>query len=271
VVNTPNYTHYDFAKQALNAGKHILIEKPMTVTKSEAKELFALADSKNLKLLVYQNRRYDSDFLSLQQALQSFDFGNPVELHIRFDRYRYNIGAKVGKETKVPGAGIAYDLGPHLIDSAIALFGLPKEYKVTKGYHRPSTVVDDYVQIQLSYPNQLQVYLTASMLVSNPQPAFVFHGTKGSFVKDRTDVQEEQLIDGIAPNLAGYGLEPHEDKAQILLVKENGEQIEPKMATPKGDYSRIFEDVYQTLVYDKPYPIKREEVLKQIEILEFGS
>lgn len=131
VINTPNYTHFEFAQKAIRAGKHILLEKPFTVTVAEAEILFEEAEKHNLYLLPYQNRRYDSDFLAVKDIVDGGKLGRLVEAHIRYDRYRYTIGPKVFKETPMPGSGLLYDLGPHLLDMVFALFGEPLEWTKT--------------------------------------------------------------------------------------------------------------------------------------------
>ncbi len=267
IVNTPNATHYEYAKQALEAGKHVLMEKPFTVSVNEAITLFDLAQEKQLHLLAYQNRRYDSDFLSVKEIITSGKLGDLVEVHFRFDRYRYEIGSKAVKEKKnIAGSGLLYDLGPHIIDGAISLFGQPQTWSKQLGKFRPNTEVDDYAQIQLSYPNGMQVYLTMSMLVADPQPAFVLHGTTGSFIKHRSDVQETQLRTGISINDALFGIE---DKSQqgILTTIINGKKSVEKIQAKRGSYLSVFDDVYATIRTQKPCPVTKEEIIKQLEII----
>ncbi len=268
VVNTPNYTHFDLALTALKAQKHVLLEKPFTVTSAEAKQLFEEAQKRHLFVLPYQNRRYDSDFLSLVQVLQSGKLGKLVEVHMRFDRYRYAIGPKVGKETPVPGSGLLYDLGPHLLDSLISLFGNPVKWTKTTGHFRPKTQVDDYVHIHLEYPNQLQVFVTTSLLVAAPLPSFIVHGTKGSYLKDRTNIQEEQLLAGMSLNDPLYGIEGTANNGVLTLINEDGSKTVEEIIPVKSSYMHVFEDVYQTLREAKPYPVTQEQILQQLEILE---
>ncbi|MDD4921648.1 MAG: Gfo/Idh/MocA family oxidoreductase, partial [Bacteroidales bacterium] len=144
VVNTPNPTHYEYALNALQAGKHVLLEKPFTVNSAEAKQLFEEARKFNRHILPYQNRRFDSDYLSVREVLASGKLGRLVEMHIRFDRYRQTIGPKAAQETQVPGSGLMYNLGPHLLDAVIAIFGKPLHWRKTLGYFRKNTLVDDY-------------------------------------------------------------------------------------------------------------------------------
>jgi scyllo-inositol 2-dehydrogenase (NADP+) len=268
IVNTPNFMHYEHAKMALNAGKHILVEKPFTATTAQAKELFALAKSVGKKVLVYQNRRYDSGYNAVKSIVESDKLGKLIEVHFRFDRYRNVIGPKSFKEEVVEATGLQYDLGPHLLDQAISLFGKPEKYHKILGKNRNQTKVDDYLHIQLSYPNDLYVFLTASMLVADIKEAFVLNGLKGSFSKNHADVQEAQLLKGIKPTAENYGIEDREDAGKLTLISEDGEKSIETIPSEKGDYMGLFEAVYQNVINDIPYPITEEDILIQLEILE---
>lgn len=268
IVNTPNFTHYEYAKMALNAGKHILVEKPFTATTAQAKEIFALAKSVGKKALVYQNRRYDSGFNAVKNVIDSGKLGRLVEVHFRYDRYRNEISAKFFKEEPYEASGLLYDLGPHLLDQAISLFGKPEKFIKTLAKHRANTQVDDYFMIHLSYPNDLNVFLTASMLVAEIKDAFVINGMLGSYHKNHADVQEAQLLKGMKPNELGYGIEHTKDAGKLTLVTEIGERIVEFIPSKKGDYMELFESVYKNIVNDISYPITEEDILTQLEILE---
>lgn len=268
IINTPNNTHYEYGKQALNAGKHILVEKPFTATTAQAKELFALAKSVGKKALVYQNRRYDSGFNATAKVIESGKLGKLVEVHFRYDRYRNEISPKTFKEELVEATGLQYDLGPHLLDQAIALFGKPLKFNKLLSKNRVNTKVDDYFAIQLSYPNELTVFLTASMLVADVRDAFVVNGMMGSFSKNHADVQEAQLLKNMKPTDKGYGVENPTDAGKLTLVTEDGGRSTTTLASEKGNYPAIFEAVYQNIVNDIPYPITEEDILTQLEILE---
>ena len=194
IVNTPNNTHFDLAKRSLQAGKHVLVEKPIAATVTQVKELYDLARQVNKHLMVYQNRRWDSDFLSVKAVVESGRLGQLIEVHFRFDRYKTTLSPKQFKETKsMAPNGLAYDLGLHLVDQAISLFGRPLRFFKTTATYREDSQVDDYFHFHLSYPNQLNLYLTSGLLIAKPTPSFVVHGTLGSYIKDRVDVQEAQL------------------------------------------------------------------------------
>jgi predicted dehydrogenase len=267
VINTPSSTHFEFALKALKAGKHLLVEKPFTVTSSEAKTLFLEAKKQNCHLLPFQNRRYDSDFLSVKEVVESGKLDDLIEVHFRYDRYIYDISSNPTKEAGIPGNGILYNLGPHLIDAAITLFGQPiKWYKVTQR-NRPNSQVDDYAHVHLEYENGLQVFITASLLVANAVPAFVLHGTKGSYVKKRCDVQESQLQSGILPDNPIYGIEMSNQEG-ILTTVENGTARKEKIYSKKASYLNVFEAVFQTIRNGKPFPVSESQIIQQIEILE---
>lgn len=267
IVNTPNYTHFEYAKTALLAGKHVLVEKPFTITVSEAQSLFELAEKQNKKIMVYQNRRYDSGFKLTRQIIQSGQLGKLTDVYFRFDRYRNHIGPKKFKEEPVPGSGLLYDLGPHLLDQAIALFGKPLSFYKVLSKNREHTQVDDYFFIHLQYADQLNVYLHASMMVADIPPAFVVNGTLGSFSKNHADVQESQLLKGIKPTAEDYGVENKEDMGKITIMEEDGGRKVIRPLSLKGSYMELFDAVYATIINDTPFPITQQDILTQIEIL----
>lgn len=267
VVNTPNDTHVDFASRALRAGKHVLIEKPVAPTAAEAKQLFDLAKEMGRYLLPYHNRRFDADFNALKEVIASEKIGKPVEIHLRFDRYRNEIGPKAFKETPRPGAGLLYDLGSHLLDQVISIFGIPERYHVIKSSNRDNSLVDDYATLLLSYAQGPTVHITVSMLVVKAQHSFMLHGTKGSFVKQRTDVQEQQLIAGMLPTDQAYGLEHAGMQGTLCYIAANGETVEEEVPLRKGDYNLVFDAVYAQIREGKSYFVTEEQILRQLEIL----
>ena len=268
VINTPNYTHYDYAKQALHAGKHILVEKPFAANPAQAKEIFELAESLDKKVFVYQSRRWDSDFNSVKKIVESGRLGKLSEVHFRYDRYRVEIGAKTFKEEPMAASGLQYDLGPHLLDQVISLFGKPASFQKILGKNRPKTKMDDYFSIHLSYPNSVNVFVHASMLIVDIQPSFVLHGQHGSFIKERADVQEEQLLRGIKPNDPGFGVEARGKEGKLTLIDKSGERTQELIPSETANYMAIFEDIYQSIVNDQPFPVEQEQVITQLEILE---
>ncbi len=267
IVNTPNNTHFEFALKALEAGKHVLVEKPFTVTPAQAEQLFEVAKKNEQHALPYQNRRFDSDFLSVKKVLDSGRLGQLVEVHVRFDRYKYEIGPKAAKETPVAGSGLLFDLGPHLLDQVISLFGMPLQWTKTLGYFRPYTQVDDFAHIHLTYSDELQVFVTASLLVADTKPAFALNGTKGSYVKYRTDIQEAQLMENMSPLDPLYGIEENGQEGVLTTIVEDGTKTVENIAAPKSSYLNLFDTVYRTIREGVPYPVTAEQVIKQLEIL----
>jgi scyllo-inositol 2-dehydrogenase (NADP+) len=268
VVNTPNYSHYDYTRQALLKGKHVLVEKPFAATAEEAQALFDLAREVGKQVFVYQNRRWDSDYLAVKQVIDSGVLGKLAEVHIRFDRYRNTIGPKTFKEELVPATGLQYDLGAHLLDQAINLFGKPLNFYKILGLNRQGTKVDDYFHFHLEYPDSLQVFVCSSMLVPDPQAAFVVHGEQGSLVKYRADIQEAQLLKDIRPGSEGYGEEPVELAATLTRMNPDGSKRQEQLVSETGSYMPLFDGVYQGIVNNVPYPVTEEQVITQLQILE---
>ena len=266
IINTPNSTHFDYAKKALESGKHVLIEKPLATSVDEAKELFRLGENRQRYVMAYQNRRWDSDFQLVKNVVASKKLGRLVEMHLRFDRYKPVIEAKAFKEEPIPGSGLAYNLGPHVLDQAVCLFGRPIQYFKTTAGHRQGTKVDDYAFFYLQYPNGLNVYVHVSLLCARPLPAYVLHGEKGSFIKDRTDIQEKQLDQGLSVREEVYGDDT--SAGELILVDANGQNSTESLPPPRGNYYHLFEAVYEQVYNSKAYPITKEDILCQLEMLE---
>ncbi|HEX8607149.1 MAG TPA: Gfo/Idh/MocA family oxidoreductase [Pedobacter sp.] len=268
IINTPNYTHYEYALKALKAGKHILVEKPFTATTDEAKDLFDLADAQGKQIFFYQNRRWDSDFSAVRQVIESGVLGKLNEVHFRYDRYRNVIGPKTFKEEPYSASGLMYDLGPHLLDQAISIFGKPDTFHKILGKNRKGTKVDDYFSIHLGYPNSVNVFVHANLLLVDALPAFVLHGDQGSLHKKRSDIQEEQLLKGMKLTDDGYGIELAGNEGKLTLIDENGNKTLHQVESLKGSYLPLFDAVYEGIVNSSPYPVTREQVLTQLEILQ---
>ncbi|WP_285059643.1 Gfo/Idh/MocA family oxidoreductase [Pedobacter ginsengisoli] len=268
IINTPNYTHYDYAEKSLKAGKHILVEKPFTATSTEAKALFELADSVGKKIFFYQNRRWDSDFTTVREVIQSGKLGKLSEVHFRYDRYRAAIGPKTFKEEPLAASGLMYDLAPHLLDQAISIFGKPDSFYKILGKNRKDTKVDDYFSIHLSYPDSVNVFVHANLLLVDPLPAFVVNGSLGSLHKRRTDIQEEQLLKYMKLDNPIYGIEAEGSEGKLTLIDEEGNKSVQLLPSQRGNYLPLFEAVYQSIVNDVEFPVSRGQVLTQLEILE---
>ena len=269
VVNTPNNTHFDYTLKALNAGKHVLLEKPAAVNSADVKVMYDLARKLDRHLMVYQNRRWDSGFLTVKKVIESGRLGSLIEVHFRFDRYKAAIGPKKFKETAAtPGNGLIYDLGAHLVDNAIALFGRPLSFEKTTGVYREDSEVPDYFNFHLKYPNQLNVYLTSGLLMAGGLPGFAVYGALGSLIKERRDVQEAQLDQGVLPTVTGFGIEPDGSDGKLILMDFDNTPHLELVHPEKGDYNGLFDDVYHTIRNNALFPVTEEQVAWQIELLE---
>lgn len=263
VINTPNHTHFEYAQKAIRAGKHVLIEKPFAVTVKEARQLFTEGMENGVCVLPYHNRRYDSDFTSVKQVVESGKLGKIHHVHFRFDRFLDEIGPKKGKETLLPGNGFAYDLGSHLLDGLISLFGKPLKWNKTTARIRPNTQVDDYVHFHLTYPEAMHVYATVDMLVADPPPAFTLYGSDGAYYKQRADVQESQLDKGMKPNNPLYGLEDDDKKGILTTFNIQKEKIQEALTSPETSYMTLFDCVYDSIRKGLPYPITPDQIYAQ--------
>ena len=266
IVNTPNYTHYDFTKKALLAGKNVLVEKAFTVRVSEAEDLVRIAKEQGKQLAVFQNRRYDSDFKTVKKVLAEGLLGDIIEAEFHFDRYKPQLSPKLHKETAIPGAGLLHDLGPHLIDQALYLFGMPKSLSGFLKITRPGSVVNDYFDITLFYPT-LTVRLKSSLLVKEPLPAYILHGTKGSFIKERADIQEDILKLGKKPGSEEWGTEPRSAMG-LLNVIENNKTSRTYISSLQGNYMEFYDRFYDALLHHKELPVSAEDGLNVMRVIE---
>lgn len=266
VVNTPVDTHYEYTKKVLEAGRHALVEKAFTTTAAEAESLQHLAAEKGVTLTVYQNRRWDSDFKTVKSILDSAILGEIIEAEIRFDRYNPLLSAKAWKEGVNAGAGVLKDLGPHIIDQALCLFGYPEMVFADIRTLRENSQVDDNIDILLYYPDK-RVRLHAGFFNKEQQPGFMLQGRKGSFFKPRADVQEDVLKTGEKPNREDWGTEP-EDKAGILHVVIAGESLRKSIPTLKGNYFGIFDGVYKAIREGAREPVTAEDGLRVMQIID---
>lgn len=266
IVNTPNSTHYSYARQAIEAGKHVIVEKPFTVTSEEGAKLIALAARHKVRLSVYHNRRYDSDFRTVAKVVGSGLLGNIIEAEIHYDRFREELSPKVHKETPGPGTGALYDLGSHLIDQALILFGMPAAVFADVAIFRPASQVDDYFELLLFYPAH-RVRLKCSYLVREALPGYIFHGTKGSFIKPKTDVQETKLQAGEKPGTPGWGVEPESEKG-LLHTEKDGTVIRDYIPSETGNYADYFEGIFQAIRKNEAVPVDPADAVNVIRLIE---
>lgn len=270
VVNTPDSSHYEYARRALEAGKHVIVEKPFTTTVEEGEELVALAAEKGLTLSVYQNRRWDCDFLTVKEILDKGLLGRLVEFESTFPRYRNFIKPNTWKETGESGGGLTYNLGAHVIDQAVQLFGMPEAVFADIATLRTGGKVDDYFIIHLLKPAhapEVKITLKASYLMCENEPRFVLHGTEGSYVKYGLDPQEADLTKGIQPDTPHWG---EEDKSQwgILHTEKNGDVVRESYPTLPGNYAAFYENIYQHVRKGEVLQSDARGVLGVIRLIE---
>lgn len=265
-ICSPNSTHFEYAKRSLNASKHVLIEKPMTSTIAEAEELIALAQQKNKVLSVFQNRRFDSDFLTISRIIESGILGRILSYEASYDRYRPELNSKKWKEENNTASGILYDLGSHLIDQAICLFGNPIGVEGQVYTQRENSLIDDAFFLRLDY-GSIKVTLKSSLMVKAQGPRYVINGTKGSFVKYGLDIQEDQLRAGVSPNLSDFGREL-EHYHGGLTTNYMGLEIKAKVETLKGNWMMLFDNLALAINQQSALLIKPEQVLAQLSIIE---
>lgn len=266
VINTPNESHYAYAKKAIEAGKHVVVEKPFTITSEEADELIALAARRNVVLSVFQNRRWDGDFLTVKRVIESGMLGQVVEFESHYDRYRPHIEANTWKEAPGPGSGILYNLGSHMLDQALVLFGWPEAVDARLGALRPGSMVDDFYDIRLLYPGKL-VTIKSGYLVREQGPRYVVHGVNGSFVKYGIDPQEQALKDGKSANAPGWGQEPPAYWGK-LNTTTNGLHVEGSIETLAGDYPGFYANIHAAIRSKQPLAVPAAEARQVIRLIE---
>lgn len=266
ILNTPNITHYQMAKRIINSGKHLVVEKPFTTSVSEATELIDSAKKKKTQLSVFHNRRWDSDFRTVQKVLAQGLIGRLVDAQMHYDRYEPNLSYKIHKEIPTEGVGSLYDLGSHLIDQALQLFGMPTGVFAQLAAFRKDSKVDDYFDLKLFYPTY-NVSLKSSYFVREPLPAYIFNGTKGTFMKMRSDIQEADLQKGIEPNVEHWGIEPK--TAQDLLHIMNGNVAHKEFViSERGNYMAYYDGIYDAIRKNVPLPVSAEDGRLVIQLIE---
>jgi scyllo-inositol 2-dehydrogenase (NADP+) len=263
VITTPNTLHFSQTKAALNANKNVILEKPFTPTSKEGEELIELSSKKNLMLTVFQNRRWDGDFLTVQRLLSEKKMGKIITFESHFDRFRPMINKDRWRERETPGSGILYDLGSHLIDQALVLFGKPLALQADVAALREGALVDDYFHLVFFYEG-FRVILHSSTVVKDVGPRFAIHGTEGSFVKFGLDPQEDELRAGKIPiNEKNWGSE--NEKAYGTLTLDNEKM---KIQTIPGNYPKFYDGVFECLKKNGPPPVKVAEAIQNIILIE---
>lgn len=268
IINTPNTLHFEMAQAALLAGKHVIVEKPITPTSVEAEILIDLAKEKNLVLSVFHNKRFENDYLTLKKVLEQKLVGKPVELIWRYDRYRTQVTHKKWKEENLPGAGTLYDLGVHLIDSSVSLFGIPQAITAHARTLRDNCNSTDYFNIRFDY-SDFTVHLGASTMVREPGPQLMLHGDAGSYIKNVTEPQELQLKNGLRPNSETWG-EEKPALAGILHTEINGVVSKENLPSEKACYEVFYDNIYEAIRLEKPLQVTAEQALMNVKIIEMA-
>ncbi|MCU4121351.1 oxidoreductase [Variovorax sp. N23] len=272
VVATPNAQHHPIAKAALEAGKHVVVDKPFTLDAGQARDLAALARRRGRLLSVYQNRRFDADYLTLRDVLASGQLGRPVYFESHFDRFRPGVCER-WREQAVPGAGLWVDLGAHLLDQAVQLFGQPDTLQLDTAALRDGAQVEDHFHALLRYetgPNApMRVVLHAATLAAHAAPRYILHGMRGSYVKHGVDPQEDALRAGGRPGADDWGVDPVPGELKVMAI-ENWVR-ESTVPNRRGNYVDYYAAVRDAILGTGPNPVPPEEAVALMELLDLGA
>lgn len=263
VVNTPHFLHFEQAKLILEAGKNVIVEKPLALTVAECESLFDLAERKGLALTVFQNRRWDSDFLTVKKLLESQTLQGVTLFESRYDRFRNYIEPNTWKELEGPGAGLVYNLGPHLIDQALVLFGKPETVWARIRHERTGSQIPDSYLIVMEYAG-LEVRLSSSYHIKEEMPRFALHGSGGSFVKFGLDVQEEALKKRSKPDSVQWGIEPEALFGTFHLATGTRTRVKSEA----GNYLAFYDAIAGYCERKGDLPVSRAEAVNVIKVIE---
>jgi predicted dehydrogenase len=263
VIASPNETHAPLAEAAMRAGRNVVVDKPFTISVKEARHLAAVAREKNVVLSVFQNRRWDSDFLTVQDAIRQDLTGRVVLFESRIDRYRPEVRDR-WREVPGPGAGLLYDLGPHLIDQTLLLFGIPDSVQATLAKQRRGARTDDFFQLVLRY-GEMVATLGAGSLVSGGSPRFSVHGERASVIKQKPDIQEDQLRAGVLPGSPDWGVDPDD-----AILYEGVTNDTRALKAARGDQRGYYVALREALFGRAPNPVPPEQGATVMAIIEAG-
>jgi scyllo-inositol 2-dehydrogenase (NADP+) len=270
VIATPNETHAPIARQCLEAGRDVVVDKPFATTLKEAAELIELARKCGRLITVYQNRRYDGDFQAIRQIVADGTLGRIVRFETNYDRFRPDLKPGAWRERVGPGNGILFDLVPHLIDHALVLFGLPEAVTADIRLERNVAVVDDSFDVMLHYPAGMRAVLRSTMLALAPRPRFVLHGTRGAFFKQTFDPQEINLRRGYVPESGPWGGEPAEDWG-VLTTVENDVVTKRSVPSANSDYRDYYANVRDAILGRATLAVSPEHALDVMRVLEMAQ
>jgi scyllo-inositol 2-dehydrogenase (NADP+) len=269
VIAAPNASHFDLARQCLLADRHVVIDKPFATSRAQAAELVSLAEERGRLLSVYQNRRWDGDFKTVRDLVNLDTLGRIVLYESHFDRYRPQTRPEAWREQEMPGSGVLFDLGSHLIDQALVLFGTPDAVSADVRVERDGAAVDDAFDVTLQYPGR-RVLLRATMLASKPGPRFLLHGMKGSYLKYGLDPQENALKHGETPDRTAWGEEPPE--AWGKLFHAEGDKLSERVVPTKaGDYRGYYENVRDAILGKSALAVTPQAALRVMRVLELAQ
>lgn len=266
VIPTPNITHYPLAKQALLAGKHVVVDKPFTVNLQEARELEMLAKQQKRLLSVFHNRRWDSDFLTVKTLLSEGALGDVVQFESHYDRFRLEVRDR-WREKVGAGSGIWFDLGSHLLDQALQLFGKPQSLLADLCAMRQNSQTTDYFHAILYYSDK-RIILHGSMVTAAETPRYVIHGTKGSYIKHGLDPQEDRLKAGERPPQADWGYDMRDG---VLTLVQDDMMAEQSLLTIPGNYPAYYAGIRDAINGDGENPVPASEAITVMELLELGQ
>jgi scyllo-inositol 2-dehydrogenase (NADP+) len=264
VIATPNPSHHPIAQQCLLAGRHVVIDKPFTTTVAEAAELVRLGDERRRVLSAYQNRRYVGDFIAVRALLSEGALGRVTMFESHFDRFRPELRPGAWREQPQPGSGVWFDLGPHLLDQTLVLFGVPQAISADIRVERAGAAADDAFDVTLHYPH-MRALLRATLLAVAPGPTFAIHGTNGSFIKYGVDPQEEALKAGRTPDEAHWDAEPAEMYG--TLTTPEGTRTVP---TIPSSFTRYYENIRDAILGKAQVAVPPEQVLDVMRGLELA-
>lgn len=264
IIATPNKTHGELARRAIAAGKNLVVEKPVTPTPEEARELCALAKTKGVVFSVYQNRRFDGDFMTVRQVIDSGMIGDVVDYECHYDRFAKPGKPKAWKLENIKGNGPLYNLGVHIIDQVYVLFGMPEEVYADFRIQRSDNVFPDNFEIVFYYPDKKAI-VSASEVVGHPGPHFMVHGRRGSFLKYGLDVQERDLVSGKRPADGGWGKDDPQNYGIAYDAVNDTRQIIP---TLDGNYALYYNNLYDALIGTGELAVKPEEAMAVLELME---
>ena len=262
VVAAPNESHFPLARSALEAGKHVVVDKPFTVTTAEADALIALAERQRKTLTIFHNRRWDGDFMTVRSLLESGRLGKIMLFEAHWDRFRPGIAPR-WRERAGAGAGLLFDLGPHLIDQALLLFGRPDAVFADLARQREGAEVDDYFELTLHY-GAMRAILASSRLIAEPRPRFALHGDGGSFVKHGLDTQEEALRAGAGPLDPGFGADP------LHGVFTSPDSTREPVPTLPARWLTFYEQVGAAIRGEAPVPVDPADARTGLAVIEIA-